>query len=463
MGILNDISEVVKSVSTLVRTNSSAMKKNNDSLAKKAKEGILQFPAICSNSLDADTLSMASKALERNYATFAQIVYTMNCVAQVDEIKGVGDFINKFHTNIGNTGTIDVLNLALKEALEDYSQTELDGMVLETILCKGSTNTIIHENSINLKEYMSGFNLDILNDLFIPADIRKEIIEENIAYNKNYRKYGDSLLEAETVKRTITSTTKMRRQNGNNDTEDITDVITTTYTSDKNPNANNINIPAKVLDNNELKKANELVPTTLTLRINFMDKNGNLAGERTFNIGVKVTLHPASSEEIINNLCSTRDTGFFKFIRWTTGELSLVKDVLLNLNEIKLDVVNKTAGKSGWFSTFKRLKAKSTILSRFSKGAQGFHPLGTIIISMDETEIIKNKSGLDLTRVSDVKKVMDKFMLLGFVILDPATQTAMFIFDDSPDFEMQPFSGLKREGNGSITNLKELLKVMNRF
>ena len=430
MGILNDISEVVKSVSTLVRTNSSAMKKNNDSLAKKAKEGILQFPAICSNSLDADTLSMASKALERNYATFAQIVYTMNCVAQVDEIKGVGDFINKFHTNIGNTGTIDVLNLALKEALEDYSQTELDGMVLETILCKGSTNTIIHENSINLKEYMSGFNLDVLNDLFIPADIRKEIIEENITYNKNHRKYGDSLLEAE---------------------------------DEKNPNLNRVVIPSKVLDNNELKKANELVPTTLTLKINFMDKNGNLAGERTFNIGVKVTLHPASSEEIINNLCSARDTGFFKFIRWTTGELSLVKDVLLNLNEIKLDVVNKTAGKSGWFSTFKRLKAKSTILSKFSKGAQGFHPLGTIIISMDEAEIIKNKSGLDLTRVSDVKKVMDKFMLLGFVILDPATQTAMFIFDDSPDFEMQPFSGLKREGNGSNTDLKELLKVMNRF
>ena len=430
MGILNDISEVVKSVSTLVRTNSSAMKKNNDSLAKKAKEGILQFPAICSNSLDADTLSMASKALERNYATFAQIVYTMNCVAQVDEIKGVGDFINKFHTNIGNTGTIDVLNLALKEALEDYSQTELDGMVLETILCKGSTNTIIHENSINLKEYMSGFNLDVLNDLFMPADIRKEIIEENIAYNKNHRKYGDILLEAE---------------------------------DEKNPNLNRIVIPSKVLDNNELKKANELVPTTLTLRINFMDKNGNLAGERTFNIGVKVTLHPASSEEIINNLCSARDTGFFKFIRWTTGELSLVKDVLLNLNEIKLDVVNKTAGKSGWFSTFKRLKAKSTILSKFSKGAQGFHPLGTIIISMDEAEIIKNKSGLDLTRVSDVKKVMDKFMLLGFVILDPATQTSMFIFDDSPDFEMQPFSGLKREGNGSNTDLKELLKVMNRF
>lgn len=430
MGILNDISEVVKSVSTLVRTNSSAMKKNNDSLAKKAKEGILQFPAICSNSLDADTLSMTSKALERNYATFAQIVYTMNCVAQVDEIKGVGDFINKFHTNIGNTGTIDVLNLALKEALEDYSQTELDGMVLETILCKGSTNTIIHENSINLKEYMSGFNLDVLNDLFIPADIRKEIIEENIAYNKNHRKYGDILLEAE---------------------------------DEKNPNLNRIVIPSKVLDNNELKKANELVPTTLTLKINFMDKNGNLAGERTFNIGVKVTLHPASSEEIINNLCSARDTGFFKFIRWTTGELSLVKDVLLNLNEIKLDVVNKTAGKSGWFSTFKRLKAKSTILSKFSKGAQGFHPLGTIIISMDEAEIIKNKSGLDLTRVSDVKKVMDKFMLLGFVILDPATQTSMFIFDDSPDFEMQPFSGLKREGNGSNTDLKELLKVMNRF
>ena len=430
MGILNDSSEVVKSVSTLVRTNSSAMKENNDSLAKKAKEGILQFPAICSNSLDVDTLSMASKALERNYATFAQIVYTMNCVAQVDEIKGVGDFINKFHTNIGNTGTIDVLNLALKEALEDYSQTELDGMVLETILCKGSTNTIIHENSINLKEYMSGFNLDVLNDLFMPADIRKEIIEENIAYNKNHRKYGDILLEAE---------------------------------DEKNPNLNRIVIPSKVLDNNELKKANELVPTTLTLKINFMDKNGNLAGERTFNIGVKVTLHPASSEEIINNLCSARDTGFFKFIRWTTGELSLVKDVLLNLNEIKLDVVNKTAGKSGWFSTFKRLKAKSTILSKFSKGAQGFHPLGTIIISMDEAEIIKNKSGLDLTRVSDVKKVMDKFMLLGFVILDPATQTSMFIFDDSPDFEMQPFSGLKREGNGSNTDLKELLKVMNRF
>ena len=32
----------------------------------------------------------------------------------------------------------------------------------------------------------------------------------------------------------------------------------------------------------------------------------------------------------------------------------------------ELDVVNKTTGKSGWFSTFKRLKAKSTILKKHS-------------------------------------------------------------------------------------------------
>ena len=90
------------------------------------------------------------------------------------------------------------------------------------------------------------------------------------------------------------------------------------------------------MTDNDCKKANEMVPTTLAVSVNVKD-NGNFGGTVNFVIGIKTILHPVSSDEMVRNVVNgCRHTNkFFNFIRWTTGELTFIKDFVLNMDEIK--------------------------------------------------------------------------------------------------------------------------------
>ena len=432
MGFFKDvwstITGTVSDVTTIVN-NMDLTGKKTSNIADKARQGILQFPCICSNSIDMATASLICKAVEKRYAVFVQEVYSLYSVATVDgNNEAIADYIRTQHHNINNSASMaDVINV-VRGSFENLTITDFEGPVfLESIIIDDSTNRIMYENKIALEDGLKGINMTILNDMCKPM----------LELNEN---------------------TEYLYEKSNAGQKNVT--ASQSFVDDKN-NIVKRDVVPKMLDSDS-KKANEMVPTTLALKVHVQDKGGAIRQTIDLLIGVKAVLHPVSSNEVINNLSGERGK-FFDFIRWTSGEISFFKDFLFAIDDIKRDVVNKSRGGSGWFSVLKRTQARSNILKRF-KG-KGYMPNATLKVTLDELQYLKSKTGMDLTQEDAVKNLMNRYFLLGFIIVDSATESIQILDGrDGATFETLSFNSLKRESTSNAgAEFKEILKSMNKY
>lgn len=225
-------------------------------------------------------------------------------------------------------------------------------------------------------------------------------------------------------------------------------------------NASNMGNTSVRMSDSECKKANELVPTTLAVSLN-VKEHGNFGGTINFVLGIKTILHPVTSDEMIRNLVlGCKDSSkFFKFIKWTTGEIKFFKDFILNISNIRTDVLSTMSKKeSGWWTSLKRRRQISDLKRRFG---QGLMPNAAITLTMDEVQLIRSNYGYDLTDVKLVSKIMRDYFLLSFVIVDPSQELAMFLFDGENHFQTMSFAGLERENNNNKNDFKEIYKLIN--
>lgn len=158
------------------------------------------------------------------------------------------------------------------------------------------------------------------------------------------------------------------------------------------------------LSDNDVKKCNELVPTTLSLTLQVKD-GSNFGGVSNFVIGVKGLLHPVNSDDMISNLLSGYKSGnkFFNFLRWSSGEIKFIKDLILNMDNIREDVVRKHAKNgSGWWSALKRRRNIAAL--RRIKGSGRILPNTTIVCSINEIDELKEAYGVDLMNPTSIKK-----------------------------------------------------------
>lgn len=214
------------------------------------------------------------------------------------------------------------------------------------------------------------------------------------------------------------------------------------------------------LSDNDVKKCNELVPTTLSLTLQVKD-GSNFGGVSNFVIGVKGLLHPVNSDDMISNLLSGYKSGnkFFNFLRWSSGEIKFIKDLILNMDNIKEDVVRKHAKNgSGWWSALKRRRNIAAL--RRIKGSGRILPNTTIVCSINEIDELKEAYGVDLMNPASIKKIMKTFFLLGFVIVDDSQELCHFIFDGENNYQVVSFNGLEKENN-SKNDFKDIYKLIN--
>lgn len=214
------------------------------------------------------------------------------------------------------------------------------------------------------------------------------------------------------------------------------------------------------LSDNDVKKCNELVPTTLSLTLQ-VKAGDNFGGVSNFVIGVKGLLHPVNSDDMISNLLSGYKSGnkFFNFLRWSSGEIKFIKDLILNMDNIKEDVVRKHAKNgSGWWSALKRRRNVAAL--RRIKGSGRILPNTTIVCSINEIDELKEAYGVDLMNPTAIKKIMKTFFLLGFVVVDDSQELCHFIFDGENNYQVVSFNGLEKENN-SKNDFKDIYKLIN--
>jgi hypothetical protein len=482
-------------------------------------------------------LQMITKALERQFSSFTQVVLTMSPFLQLDRERDPIGYLKQFHQNTDvKTDLLDVRNL-IGDVSENYTvyRNNDNTEFMFTCIYEAATGKIIADNKEQLKSVIAHLKLDKLNDKFRPKKEtiykfaneslnhyynNKQIVREGAdeleaarhAFNHYQRDpyaYGSDVtlrsrldaaktisdlqkdMDEATRKDSQYTLQAMQYQNqinqqtqAQNNWEKDSKFKSDQFEENKKMNNHKIDIDKqrlemeknkrpslkdldvklneKVLTDNDVKKANELIPTTLHIRVKVVSKQGEDAGFLDFMIGVKATMHPIKSDEMIINIVNAckNNNKFFDFLRWTSGEISFFKDFLFNINEIKDDVMNRSAGASNWWITLKRRKALSKIKNGFMRNQ--ILPNATLVISMEEVEYIKSEYGYDLMNTTFIDKIMQTYFLLGFVVVDNSTQIAHFMFDGQQNYQSVTFSGLEKENSSDEKKFKEMLKVINR-
>lgn len=494
----------------------------NNSLSRKGSEGTLQFPNICSRALSIDHAIMINKALERQYAVFTQITLSLNPYLDLSKDRDVSSYLKKIHQNHrkGFLNTMSDLTLENDMSIMCNEDDSLEARFIiaegtSVTALKDqkdnlySTMDYVNENCLNdlyiPKEPMVNFNNSNLNvffnnRLFLDSDMVTEASSGNntkVNYNKlNYelkekeffhKKNQDKKSNSFNSERLNLDKQKFEESKKQNDInnkykKDEMDMKERHHNDDMSKkekdflykqqrdleqdiirrnefNAVNMGNTSVKMTDSECKKANELVPTTLAVSLN-VKEHGNFGGTINFVLGIKTILHPVTSDEMIRNLVlgCKNSSKFFKFIKWTTGEIKFFKDFLLNMTEIRTDVLNTMSNKeSGWWTSLKRRRQVSDLKKRFGNGLM---PNAAITLSMDEVQLIRSNYGYDLTDPKLVTKIMKDYFLLSFIIVDPSQEIALFLFDGEDHFQTMSFAGLERENNNK-NDFKEIYKLIN--
>ncbi len=488
MGILRDTLEAIRDLKSIGNVADFAKRRKFSSISKRSLEGTLQFPVLASKSLDIDTLQMTSKALERQFATFAQVSMTMDPTLNLSSEKDIQGYLRKFHQNIGTRDSINDGLGMFRGAFENatlYSH-EKENLLLHAVVCEGSTGTVNIDNKNQLVDVFDHINMESLNSMFRPIEAKYDFPDKALSdyhngvvteargsedddgstpyqrkrdRQKDYQDKRD--FEYRVAMDRVRLDNEDRRMNLEKDKLAASNIRTPKELTPKDRDI--IQVPQNILKDNDVRKANEMVPTTMHIRVMLFDDNKQGQGFFDFIIGIKTTLHPINSDEIMTNLVSAakNNSKAFNFIRWTTGEISFFRDFLFNIKELEDDVFNRSSGASNWWITLKRRKtlAKFRDNTFMSKGQ--LLPNTSIVISMDEAEYLKSTFGYDMMDPDFVDKIMKQYFLLSFVVIDNASQIGHFLFDGQTEYQTYTFSSLEKE-NTNKADIKEVLKLVNR-
>lgn len=543
------------------------------SIAKQSAAATLQFPVIISRSINVDTATNVVKALERQYATFVQMVISLNPILDLKE-DDIPSFINKLHQN--NPTVLDLV----ESCINVYSD-EAIGIRMFTSINEGCNGPVLRSNKEQMFCIEDYLNPVKLNDIFKPEQITLEKANAALDYYvlseaKNRTKNGgrktykgmDGLAQAyadlqagknpqpnpngpsvnvssggggvvnnpvanqqpKQNDATSAGDGKTTARVGSHDIEPKFDksVDTTKHidanepkfgkgivpkviekdvkanepkfgdgVNTKNSKDANAAVKQKLADSqkseeerraeadrvafqreldranadyrsraivklhdNDIKKCNELVPTTLSVTLQQI-KGDNFGGNVNFILGVKGLMHPVNSDEMVSNLLDGYKSGnrFFNFLRWTSGEIAFLRDLVMNVDGIKEDALKKhRKGSSHWWTTLKRNRTLSRVKNTFGKNK--ILPNATIACSMEEVMEIKDTYNVDLMDPKAVMKLMDRYFLLGFVVVDESQELCYFMFDGEREFQALSFKGLERENNNK-NDFKDIYKMIN--
>lgn len=435
MGYLAEINDILKKN---IGVSISPDRLPKESFAKKALDGTLYFPGLFSECVPIGIATTLSRFLERADASFVQTVLSMNSTIDISSDKNASAFLKKFHKNILSFESTE-------DIYEDESFLQLmkDGQSKITSSLSGKNAAIFEEaenNSLNISGCFKDGLKPVLSDVNTRPLYVLEAGEDDGEINPEY-----------VMDRYIQDRDEARHQALMNNQRDAM------------LKSKDGNIP-KMLNERDAKKLNDFAPYNMSVRLMGVNERNEFVQYLDFVIGIKTSVHILRSDELIANLIRViENNGFiFKFLKWTTGEKSFIKDLLLNISDIKLDVANKSAGASGWWLTLKRMKETSKLQKKMLSKNQ-FIPNSSMVITSLEADYIEKNHGYNLNNEKIAKKVMDGLFLMSFIIIDDATKTVKILYDGHPTYEIYSLELLEKEVSVNGNKLgRELSRMISR-
>lgn len=447
------------------------------SIASRALDGTCYFPAVVDDSIPLEDAITIGRALERRYSTFVLTTLTMNPYMAIDNGElSAADFVKKFHQNMrvkgsNSTGTMAAIGTIATSAAK-LESTQFDRVcdkygIDYSLVEEAAANTVWHiyegVNSAVANKDGSKWN-------FVVEEMTNPAILNDIGKVKPF-------FEAKTVFSGGPGGVSHIDSKYTDDDEKL-DSGSIKVTGPTNNNTNVVNIPANLgrsrggngamlnhLMDTDFKKANDLVPTMLHVRVypTSVDGAEELPDPIDFVLGVKVTLHSVVADAMVENLARgiNKDNHFFEFVKWTTGETRFFKDFVFAMDQQKWDAKNLSSKNKGWFVASKKRKEKAKILAKVGKNAPT--PIMTVVVSKDCIELLAKSYGYDIEKSPMLlDNLMENYYLLGFVIVNPATNRVDINLDGFTQAETLTLNTLQKEETREDKKFKEMMRAMGR-
>lgn len=423
MGNIEELLSVIRK-GPEIASQIDGLKLSGKTIARGAKDSTFQFPCIVASTVPVDLAYTTAKTLDKVYAVFTQTWISMNSMFDITLDPTPLAYLRRIHQNFNfESTTVD------EEEMDRYMEKVYDGSyklfmneeknygVLFNVSEK-SMSDIYNENKDLLREYMSEFDLRPIEE----ADSTETL---NVA--------------------------------------DIVDGMQKARVSEKKLRDSAQGKAPKITDR-DLKRSNDMLPYGIEVRLIAVNDKKEFVQYIDVVIGVKTILHRMESNDLVEGIVSTlQNKSFaFKMLRWTTGEISLIKDILLNVDELRSDAINRSNGKVPFLGALKKLKGKRFGVSNFTSPHR-LIPNATIVITRYEVDFIQNNFGIDLLDSRTALKLMEALFLMGFIVIDDYSNIMHAIYDGDRQFQEFSMDTLERENNANQNRLnKEIGRMLAR-
>lgn len=422
--VIRDVLDIMYDMKSSAEAEGLINGRSYKSVAAASSNLTLVFPVIATRGISIQNASMVCKAVERKAVTMLQLLFSAANLSIADDETFV-DFLSKYHTNlkVGNDMSVD--------QFLDY---------VDDIVSYGEAAG----HPMKDKDMYQAIREDMKNlSYFLPNSISSHSVND-------YRIYSESVL-------------------GNNNIVlcNEADKVTDSYRSRKDQadiNKSNTEVFNKQIMDSDIKKANELIPTTMLVQFVSKDANG-VAITNTAVIGVKAKLYPVDSTDLVTRikLKNEDNNGLLKFIKASTREISFWKDLIFAIDKAKIDALsNSRRGSSSklWKVLERRsLKSKLRRTLRMNNDASA---ISTLVVSQEEVEYLKKFENIDIEKPQVIRPIMESYNLMGVCIVDEAMEVAKFIFDTGDDiYEVLSFNNLERES--ADNGYKKVINLMTKL
>ena len=467
---------------------------NKGSIAKMARDYVMQFPVLASSSIPEEDLAPIVKNFEIQYAQFIAMVLQGRAGINVKDIDSTADILKQLHSNEDAPNLLDYAmditggrNSSVKGVGESVQigipESELQALAFGTDaeFTMENLNSMYQPNKSMLdkyervtaamesgkpspdaaktgsKRYGNGYTrpTDTPSVSKMTDDDLSRFTDE--ARYKNIKKQNRKLNEdIERLKYENQEENRARREKADDlkitNTEKQNRKLDMDYASGKQTSVS-------ASDLNKIQNTGD-APTVLTATL-YLESEAGVPEPRTVVFGVKCMTRAIPSSVMVPNVtdCIASNTWAFRFVKWTKGEIKFFRDILFDITNARNEAINDKDPAGAWFNSVKRRKRNS----KWFGSKTNISPVMTLIITDEEAEAIKAQTGIDLTDDRSAAKLMKDMYLLGFAIYHTANGNIDIMLDkySNGQFYNTTMTGIRASNKGnSNTDLREINKLL---
>lgn len=496
------------------------------SIVARAKNSVLQFPIYVTQTLRVNEAQIIAKLFERVYTTLVQTVLSHNQILDEEEannlvfLKNFHTNLKEAADVLVNTyyKPIDELDQMMQESIF-YSQQLTENCRVDFSVIPCTNQDLIQENARLLNDPLTGFiylkeakevvtkgssEIKGLSDSELEdiaanrADITAEekrlakgdkpkddaSDEDKKKYTDARKKLDDAVADLKGDIKKIDMPEDEYKQLSAEERKEIDKLRKDLkgysfkggrYTrndqrGEKSTKHDSKPIDApKMLRDSDIKKINGMLPYTIEATFRLKTRDG-FDRDIKYIIGIKSVMHLIRTQDLADDLQElvTGNIKSLQKVRYKTGEIKFA-DYFFNIKNIKADAAKHINYNKRWINTLKRLgdysKMNGTLLKKPVEAMTGGSvpiPNGTLILAQPDVTMLTNQTGIDLSKVSNAKRLAKSLFLIGVVIVDSSAGTMRVLFPDSDtDWDVQSLAAIDSEL--AKTDNSQLMRELNRM